>query len=306
MVKILVKWKRFRERARGRLLNELIRDLSGRAYSKSSFRRFASKLFPKRFPQKWVFIIGCYNSGTTLLREMLGSHPQIATLPREGVRFTDQFPDLQSGGWQRMLLKNQQIWEMPFNNIEQRTDRIIRDWSPLWKPGAKVFLEKSIEHAVRISWLEKAFNSPYFITIVRNGYCVCEGIRRKAAPQGPAVYEMGTEYPVPLVAEQWVKINNEIEKQTKNVKHVYPISYEKLVDNPIQTMHELLDFIGVSECLIEKNENDIKIGYSGFRISNMNPLSLQRLSSEDFSKANSVLSDALKRYGYPVITQYNQ
>ena len=39
----------------------------------------------------WIFLVGSYNSGTTLLAEFLGHHPSISALPTEGYFITDQF-----------------------------------------------------------------------------------------------------------------------------------------------------------------------------------------------------------------------
>lgn len=39
-------------------------------------------------PQKWIFIVGCYNSGTTLLEKILSLHPMIGSLRDEGVMLT--------------------------------------------------------------------------------------------------------------------------------------------------------------------------------------------------------------------------
>ncbi len=49
--------------------------------------------------KKWVFIIGCYNSGTTLLNEILASHPKISGLPDEGVMLTDQLVKPEDFNW---------------------------------------------------------------------------------------------------------------------------------------------------------------------------------------------------------------
>ena len=43
-------------------------------------------------PDKWVFIVGCYGSGTTLLNKMLATHPMVGSLSTEGQFFTDQLP----------------------------------------------------------------------------------------------------------------------------------------------------------------------------------------------------------------------
>ena len=45
----------------------------------------------KRLKNKnWIFITGCYNSGTTLLNQILSTHSRISGLPDEGVMLTDQ------------------------------------------------------------------------------------------------------------------------------------------------------------------------------------------------------------------------
>ena len=53
-------------------------------------------------PDRWVFIIGCYNSGTTLLKGLLAEHPHIGILAGEGVKFSDALPRPEDFGWQRM------------------------------------------------------------------------------------------------------------------------------------------------------------------------------------------------------------
>ncbi len=299
MKQLIAKWKRFRERSKGHTTRELVRDFFGRAYMKPAFRRVVRFLVPTRYPDKWVFVVGCYNSGTTLLREMLGSHPDVSSLAREGVKFTDQFPNLQAGGWQRMLLKNKENWEMPRSNIKQRTKKIIRDWSPMWKMRRRVFLEKSIEHAVRMDWLEEAFDSPYFITIVRNGYCVCEGVRRKAAPHGPATKEVGaSEYPISLAAQQWVAINEKIEEQISDSRRVYRISYEELVTSPLETLEKLFSFLGLEQPVMEFKNGLLKIDGNVFKIRNMNPESYGRLADDEIKVATEVMHEWLTHYGY--------
>ena len=40
-------------------------------------------------PERWIFIIGCYNSGTTILASILNRHPSIGGLRTEGAFLTD-------------------------------------------------------------------------------------------------------------------------------------------------------------------------------------------------------------------------
>ncbi len=291
---------RFLERNEGIFLTAIFREIVGRTYSKAYLRKIIRPFFHQKRPKKWVFIIGCYNSGTTLLRELLGAHPLVSTLPREGVRFTNQFPDLQSGGWKRMLIKNRDKWGMPIDDVEERVDRIIKDWSPIWNPGAEVYLEKSIEHSVRISWLDSAFRSPYFITIIRDGFCVCEGIRRRASPEGHAKEEIGTDYPIELVAKQWVEINNEIKGQIVHVDHVYSLTYEQLVTDPVKVMKALFDYIGVPEPVISYKNHRLKIEKRIFKLRNMNPDSYKRLTKKEIDEARPVLIKEMKKNNYDI------
>src|SRR5688572_13607291 len=55
--------------------------------------------------KKWVFILGCYNSGTTLLDQILSLHPEISGLKDEGVMLTDCLKRPEDFGWRRMWWK---------------------------------------------------------------------------------------------------------------------------------------------------------------------------------------------------------
>ena len=295
--------RRFASRNQGRLASSAWTWFVGRAYAQPITRRLVSRAFPARQPEKWAFLVGCYNSGTTILREVLGAHPSIGTLPREGVVLTDRFPDLQADGWTRMLLRNRAKWEMPRNDIPARVSRIIHDWSPMWARNASVFLEKSITHSVRMPWLEAAFKSPHFITIVRNGYCVCEGVRRRAAPTGKAALQIGDDYPMTLLGEQWVAINVQIDDAIPNVRHVISISYEELFADPVAILQAIFTFLGVEIPPLSFREGVLTMDKTEFRIENMNASSLARLSSGDLASASEIMSSKLRQHGYAIIQE---
>lgn len=56
------------------------------------FLNISEKIGHDLTPKKWVFIVGCYNSGTTLLNQILSCHPDILTLPDEGAFLTRRVP----------------------------------------------------------------------------------------------------------------------------------------------------------------------------------------------------------------------
>src|SRR5690242_5444088 len=67
---------------------------------------------------KWVFILGCYNSGTTLLDQILSGHPQFSGLNEEGVMLTDQLPRPEDFQWRRMWWKCEDKMMIPFTSAD--------------------------------------------------------------------------------------------------------------------------------------------------------------------------------------------
>jgi len=53
-------------------------------------------------PDRWIFIIGCFSSGTSLLANILASHREIGGLPNEGRYFADHLRYVAQFGLPRM------------------------------------------------------------------------------------------------------------------------------------------------------------------------------------------------------------
>jgi len=295
------RFKRFRSRNEGRLASSAWGFAVGRIYAHPKLRRTLTAILPRpREPQNWAFLVGCYNSGTTILRDVLDAHPLVSTLPREGVKLTSAFPDLQAGGWIRMLMRNRDKWTMPEENAVRIAEVAKRDWGPLWSRKATIYLEKSITHSVRMPWLEQTFGNPYFIVIRRNGYCVCEGIARRAQPTGAAREEIGETYPMRLLAEQWFAVNETIDDALPGLRHVHVLSYEELVEDPLGVVGGLYEFLGLSRPEMAMVEGALHIEGQPFAIRNMNPSSLDRLSDTDRAEAGPIMAPLFEKYGYDV------
>jgi len=70
------------------LRSKIKRKLLRREKIRRFFRTFVS--VPRG--KSYLFVVGCYNSGTTLLADMLTQHPEISPLPTEGSALTDALP----------------------------------------------------------------------------------------------------------------------------------------------------------------------------------------------------------------------
>lgn len=272
-----------------------------RTWMRLKLWRFIRPFVSVKEPQTWVFMGGCYNSGTTILRDMLGSHPEVASLPREGVRLTDAFPDLEQNGWARMWHRNENLMHLKDKQDPHSIAKTaMRDWSLWWQRKATVYLEKSIVHGAWMPTLQQGFNNTKFIGVVRNGYCVCEGIQRRAKPSGIARDTLGTsEYPLCEAGKQWVFSNKILMQHSDLVDHYFEIRYEELVADPLQCIHRLFTFIGVDPSVaFLTSDGGIDIGGCIFKVRDQNPNSLERLTEENRLELDQTIGTLMTELGY--------
>lgn len=255
------------------------------------------RLNPVDNSKKYIFIVGCYNSGTTLLEDLLGEHGDISKLPTEGNVLTKGLTRPEDFGWPRLWYKcARDIVYKEGDCID--AERIKNDWQ-VWHDRKKSFyLEKSIANSAKIEWLEKAFNSPYFIWIVRDGYCVSEGIRRRSlSSQLPNRYK-ADGYPIEMCAKQWLTSNLLIQEKVKSVKNVIEVSYEELMDDPSSTVSAILNWLPIQNKHTLFLKNEFEFHGKEASIQSMNQKSFKNLTQDDIGRINIVASEYLKEKNY--------
>ena len=293
------RWQRFVARNEGHFWRGLYRESLGKVYRRPALRRFIRPFIPLRQPDKWLFLVGCFNSGTTILRRLLESHPEISSFSREGAKLTDAFPDLEEGGWPRMMYVNRHLWALPEEGAPQRVREAQKDWSIWFDPQASVFLEKSIDHATRMDWLDRHFDNCYFLAITRNGYCVNEGIMRRARPWGPAQEEVGERYPPELCAEQWVHFDRTIAESLTRVARGHSLRYEDLMSDPLGELASIFAFLGLEQPSMTWNAPVLTIAEDRHELLDQNSASLARLEAKDREAMRPIMAETLARHGYP-------
>lgn len=164
-------------------------------------------------------------------------------------------------------------------------------------------MEKSIANSAKIKWLEKNFDSPYFIWIIRNGYCVAEGIRRRSKSIDRKNFKYrGVGYSIEMCARQWIVNNDIIERDSKNVKHLMKINYEDLMEDFEPTIEKLFEWLPVEKKNMKLcNITDFSFHNETKPIKNMNSLSLSGLSKEDIVQINTVAENYLCKWGYEIL-----
>ncbi len=110
-------------------------------------------------PEKWVFIIGCGNSGTTLLHDFLATCPQIGSMPWEGQFFTNQLKKYKRCGQRRIWATAPEYRRMDETGTYKSDPiKLKRQWGVKYNdPTKPILLEKSPSSTLRVRWLQANF-----------------------------------------------------------------------------------------------------------------------------------------------------
>lgn len=236
-------------------------------------------------PKQWVFVVGCYNSGTTLLHDIIASHPSVAHLPREGQYCTDQLLIPSEIGLTRVWALQPETF-IPSPQNEPDAEKIKRQWcGHMSNPLLPVFLEKSIPNAARIEWLNKHFPNAYFIALIRNGYAVAEGIHRKAGQS------------VEVAAKQWQQSNRIMLNQLEKVENMLLLRYEDFTSQPAKNLDKVMSFLDLDASKLRADRKWTVHGDTS-NIRNMNARSLARLSNEDKAFIHQEAGELLDAFHY--------
>jgi hypothetical protein len=243
---------------------------------------------PLPTPSRWVFLVGCFNSGTTLLHDLLAEHPQIGRMPDEGQFLTDQLVVPREVGLRRLWAlepERFQLDETGGHDID--VTRLKRQWGAQFNdPTRPVLLEKTPTNAARTRWLQAHFPNAVFVGIIRDGRAVAEGIRRK------------TGHSLGLAARQWARSNEIMLRDFEHLDRRRIIRYEELTAATAAVIDDLLGFLDLPPMSIGGSDRTWKIHEQNASIQNMNSRSLAALSSDEMREIEREAGTMLATLGY--------
>jgi hypothetical protein len=170
--------------------------------------------------------------------------------------------------------------------------RLLFDWMrDLPRPIAPVIVEKTPANVARMGWLDRAFPTAHFIGLVRNGYAVVEGIRRKGGQ------------PIDHAARHWNAVNELLLKESAGVQRYLEVRYEDLVDQPDTTARRIAEFLGLesaamSAALQARYQIRNMAEGAASEVRNFNQGSFARLTSEEYAEIIRYASPMLDHFGY--------
>ena len=177
-----------------------------------------------------IFIVGCQRSGTTLLRLMLDSHPNVSCGPE--TRFLQDFAKLTSDSWDRLSLYGfpKSYW---IDKAAEFFDSFQTEYAK--SRGKTRWADKTPRYALSLGYIDELFPACQIVHVIRDGRDVVASHRDR----------WGYWSAVKAV-EKWpryIRTARRVGDRLPDDRYT-EVRYEDLVLNTDGTLHELLEFLG--------------------------------------------------------------
>ncbi len=260
-----------------------------------------------------IFIFGCSNSGTTILWEALKQHEELSGPVIEGQDLDGmptimthflgkdtfrlwahpQFIDSTTRNHGAKIPESQLAYYLTERDYrESDKKQLVAVYERSLIPGTRL-VTKSPADTLRARLIQSYFPDAYFIAIVRNGYAVTEGIRRKRLfdPERPQYASLQTR--IDEAAMQWLGANRVALSHIDFLHRYKTIRYEDLVTNPTAILHEVLDFLEPisHQFPIPKFET------------HRNNEQIARLTEQELGIVTRICGEMLNHFGYESLSQ---
>ena len=217
-------------------MRALMREGFVRAYQRRWLRPFLRIPYRACEPQGWIFMGGSYNAGTTIIKNAVLAHPQVAGMPVEGDVLSGAFTDFEQGGFPRGMFANQEWIDAERASGSLDAAAIRSDWAP-WVQPDQFFLDKAIANTVRIPLLRRAFPGARFVGVVRHPEDVSAGIRKRSRPAS------GGEYEQQFLDDQWRYFYRTLLSDAES--DTVLVSYEAFIESPVSELERLYFELGL-------------------------------------------------------------
>lgn len=223
-----------------------------------------------------IFVIGSERSGTTLLRLMLTSHPQIC-IPPESLFFihlepqygklqdisdrlerfvSDLYADEKFQEWQvdRSLLMENLQKHQPLS-FATAVATVYETYKEQNDPKATWWGDKNPSHINVVNKIVEYFPNSKFVHITRDVRSIYSSIKRLEKKIGKEW--QGLPLNSFLIRNHWRNSINMLNKNRVR-NNFYTIFYEELVSHPVETLQQVCEWLGIdySEKMLEYHKRN--------------------------------------------------
>ena len=184
-----------------------------------------------------ALIMGCARSGTSILGELLGSHPEV------------KYKHEAHAVWDKAGLGENESHRLTHEHATPEVRRLLRKKFSEEQGAAALFAEKCPRSVVRVPFLRAVFPEAKLIHLVRDGRDVaCSMLPGLGGDEWrhlkPANWKhlMATDCGVMRCAKAWAAIMDTALADLANVPH-FALRYEDLVQSPESKAEEIFRFL---------------------------------------------------------------
>ena len=216
--------------------------------------------FSKKQPRGVHFVVGVYNSGTTIVKELIAAHPDVTTPPIEGDRLSGALSSFEEDGWPRAMFGNAFKIRGERQCKELSASELIADLVP-WIGNSSWLVEKSISNTLRIPQLRHAFPGTRFVCVVREPEAVVRGIQKRSQPTGKARELFNSDsYPGSFLLRQWAYFyRTVVEDAEADSSDICFCHYEKIMAEPAEELGRIFVFLGLPEVTLENDPGGLLV-----------------------------------------------
>ena len=191
--------------------------------------------------KRHVFIGGLHRSGTTLLAQVLGQHPEVSHFSQTGV-IEDEGQFLQTvyqtdndhGGPGRFAFDRQACLNESSGLVSAENSRKLgQEWGRYWDRSKAVYIEKTPANLIRGRFLQALFPDSYFIFVLRQPVATSIATYKWS---GTGIYSL---------LHHWVTAHEIMRGDLPFLHRALVVSYEGLMAEPAVIMRHIEDFIGL-------------------------------------------------------------
>jgi len=257
-----------------------------------------------------ALIVGCARSGTSILGELVGSHPDV-----------------------KYIFEAHSIWEMAGYGEneshrlteEKATPQIVatvREWFSKQQDSAVLLVEKNPRNVLRIPFITKIFPEARIIHVVRDGRDVACSLLPGIGGEDwmhlkpPSWKQFIQEIPIIRCAKVWREVLGIALNDLQKVPHL-TVKYEDLVLRNKMVAMDILRYLRLQvhenvSRLCEKIQNATANSYNAqhqvvwFKDDHQSRIGRWRenLSLKEQETVQAIQKDLLVRLGYPLVSNY--
>lgn len=201
--------------------------------------------------RKFIFVAGLHRSGTSLLHEILRSHPAISGIASSPAwNYEDEGQFLQSvypqgsvfGGPGKFAFDARSHMTEAHDLVStENSNKLFSEWSQYWDLEKEYLIEKSPPNILKTRFLQALFPQSRFIVVLRHPIPVAYATIKWSKSS------------IPELIDHWLTAYERYLADMPHLSRVMSLRYETFVKNPQPVLNQIYNFLEIESVPLAKS-----------------------------------------------------